>query len=473
MLYNKVRPNKFTELVGQRNVVKNLMAQSQKDKFFNIYILCGQYGSGKTTVARILAMALNCEHKDEQGNPCLECESCKAILEKKAADVIEIDAASNNSIDNVRDIINTVQYMPRMKKKVYIIDEVHRLSKQAFDCLLKTFEEPPEHAVFILCTTEDKSLPDTITSRAPVYTFNRLSDEDICARLEEIAKKEGYAYNQDGIYTIAQYSKGAMRNALSLLEQLAIQGEITEESVRSLLGLNSFSLYENVFNALLDKDVNAVISFLREYTKEGKNVVRLIDDLQSVLCNALIKNANRTFVIPGSQQSVSVVSKMAEKPVEDIMGIMKLLLAIKEKLGADVSIDNCIVVFLSELTRNNVEKKVQILEDKVAELEEKISNFKATDNALVATNVPAVEIKTSATCEITQEHTDGFEATAEDECPFETTATPVEIVQVEETKTETVNSVVETSEPVSSVTTTGMGNLSIPFGAMAEFGFPF
>lgn len=472
MLYNKVRPNKFTELVGQRNVVKNLMAQSQKDKFFNIYILCGQYGSGKTTVARILAMALNCEHKDEQGNPCLECESCKAILEKKAADVIEIDAASNNSIDNVRDIINTVQYMPRMKKKVYIIDEVHRLSKQAFDCLLKTFEEPPEHAVFILCTTEDKSLPDTITSRAPVYTFNRLSDEDICVRLEEIAKKEGYSYNQDGIFTIAQYSKGAMRNALSLLEQIAIQGEITENSVRSLLGLNSFSLYENVFNALLNKDVNETISFLREYTKEGKNVLRLIDDLQSVLCNALVKNANKDYEIKGSQLYVSTVVKMAEKEAEDIMGIMSMLMAVKEKLGSDLSVDNCIITFLAEMNRKNVEDKVHVLEDKVAELEAKMSTLKETDAILPCTNV-SVEPKKEEICvEMPKEDAIAGEfedVSMEEECPFlENTPAEVENVQEVESTNENVS-----AEPVSAVSTMSMESKTIPFGAMAAFGFPF
>ena len=189
MLYNAERPANFDQMIGQTLVVENIRNQSIKDQFFPVFILCGQYGSGKTTMARLIAMASNCEHKDEKGNPCGKCESCTAVLDHSPEGIIEIDGASNNGVDNVRKLLMQASTIGMFKKKVIVIDEAHMLSKSAFNALLITLENPPEHCIFILCTTEKEALPETVVSRAPVYMFGKIPDDLIKEHIQNVAGK--------------------------------------------------------------------------------------------------------------------------------------------------------------------------------------------------------------------------------------------------------------------------------------------
>ena len=189
MIYNDMRPHRFDDVKGQTLVVENIRNQSKKNRFFPVFILCGQYGSGKTTMARIIAMAANCKHKDANGNPCGECDSCRAVLDHSPEGIIEIDGASNNGVEDVRRLLADAGTFGMFDKKVIVIDEAHMLSKSAFNALLITLENPPEHCIFILCTTEKDALPDTVVSRAPVYTFGKIADAVIKDHIMEVARK--------------------------------------------------------------------------------------------------------------------------------------------------------------------------------------------------------------------------------------------------------------------------------------------
>ena len=212
-LYRKFRPTRFSEVKGQDHIVKTLENQMRTGRIGHAYLFCGTRGTGKTTVAKILAKAVNCEHPVD-GEPCGECEVCKAIAEGSSMNVIEIDAASNNGVDNIREIKEQVQYSPATGKyKVYIIDEVHMLSIGAFNALLKTLEEPPEYVIFILATTEVHKIPITILSRCQRYDFKRITILDIQKHLQSIAKKEDIQYEDDALYLIAQKADGAFRSS--------------------------------------------------------------------------------------------------------------------------------------------------------------------------------------------------------------------------------------------------------------------
>ena len=280
MLYADERPQTFDDVKEQEFVIKNLQSQAKRGVFFNSIILCGKYGTGKTTVARIFARAANCENRDENVNPFLKCASCKSILDRSGTDVIEIDGASNNGVDAARKLMKEINYIPMSRYRVIIIDECHRISPSAWDALLKTLEEPPEHVMFILCTTDETALPETIRSRAPIYRFESISAGMLARHAGETAKKHGIKISDNALNLLAAYADGSMRNVLSLLEQMSMQSKnITESDVEMLLGINHYTFTVEFISAMLSGDLSLCMEQLNSFVSEGRSMRLFAKDL--------------------------------------------------------------------------------------------------------------------------------------------------------------------------------------------------
>lgn len=295
MLYADERPQTFDEVRGQEFIIKNLQSQAKKGVFFNSIILCGKYGTGKTTVARIIARAANCENRDENGNPCMECASCRSILDRSGTDVIEIDGASNNGVDAARKLMKEINYIPMSKYRVIIIDECHRISSSAWDALLKTLEEPPKHVLFILCTTDETALPETIRSRAPIYRFESLPAGLLSRHAKETAKKHGIKIPDNALNLLASYADGSMRNVLSLLEQISMQGkDITESDVEMLLGINHYTFTVEFISGMLSGNLNICMERLNILISEGRSVRLFAKDLMRTAVDMVLQKTGIT-----------------------------------------------------------------------------------------------------------------------------------------------------------------------------------
>ena len=290
-LYRKFRPNEFKDVKGQDAVVKTLKNQIKTGRIGHAYLFCGTRGTGKTTVAKIFAKAVNCMHPVE-GSPCEECEMCRAISAGTSMNVIEIDAASNNGVDNIREIREEVAYRPTEGRyKVYIIDEVHMLSIGAFNALLKTLEEPPEYVIFILATTEAHKIPVTILSRCQRYDFKRISIDTICERLNELIEAEGLDVEDKAVRYIARMADGAMRDALSLLDQCVafyIGERLTYDHVLEVLGAVDTDVFGRLFRQVLKRNVKEVIGVLDELVMQGRELSQLAADFTWYLRNLLL-----------------------------------------------------------------------------------------------------------------------------------------------------------------------------------------
>ena len=290
-LYRKFRPDEFEDVKGQDAIVKTLKNQIKAERIGHAYLFCGTRGTGKTTVAKIFAKAVNCENPVD-GSPCGECRMCKAIASGASMNVIEIDAASNNGVDNIREIREEVAYRPTEGKyKVYIIDEVHMLSIGAFNALLKTLEEPPEYVIFILATTEAHKIPVTILSRCQRYDFKRISIETIAARLTELIAKEGWDVEDKAVRYIARMADGSMRDSLSLLDQCAafyIGEHLTYDHVLEVLGAVDTEVFSRLLRELLQMNVHAVIQIVDELVMQGRELSQLASDFTWYLRNLLL-----------------------------------------------------------------------------------------------------------------------------------------------------------------------------------------
>lgn len=290
-LYRKFRPDEFEDVKGQDAIVATLKNQIKSDRIGHAYLFCGTRGTGKTTVAKIFAKAVNCEHSKD-GSPCGECETCRSIAAGTSMNVIEIDAASNNGVDNIREIREEVSYRPTEGRyKVYIIDEVHMLSIGAFNALLKTLEEPPEYVIFILATTEAHKIPVTILSRCQRYDFKRISIETISARLTELIEKEKWDVEEKAVRYIARMADGSMRDALSLLDQCAsfyIGKRLTYDHVLEVLGAVDTEIFSRLLRELLAFDVSAVIETVDELVMQGRELSQLSADFTWYLRNLLL-----------------------------------------------------------------------------------------------------------------------------------------------------------------------------------------
>ncbi len=290
-LYRKFRPNEFEDVKGQDAIVKTLKNQIRANRIGHAYLFCGTRGTGKTTVAKIFAKAVNCEHTAD-GSPCGECNVCKAISSGASMNVIEIDAASNNGVDNIREIREEVAYRPTEGRyKVYIIDEVHMLSIGAFNALLKTLEEPPEYVIFILATTEAHKIPVTILSRCQRYDFKRISIDTISARLRELIDKEQWDVEDKAVRYIAKMADGSMRDSLSLLDQCAsfyIGEKLTYDHVLEVLGAVDTEVFSRLLRELISMDVRRVIKTVEDLVMQGRELSQLAADFTWYLRNLLL-----------------------------------------------------------------------------------------------------------------------------------------------------------------------------------------
>ena len=289
VLYRTYRPAKFSEVVGQKYIVKTLLNAIKKNRIAHAYLFAGPRGTGKTSVAKLFAKAINCENFNEES--CDTCKNCRAYLEGNHPDIIELDAASNNGIDDIREIIEQVPYAPLLGKyKVYIIDEVHMLTTQAFNALLKTLEEPPAHVIFIFATTDPQKVIPTVLSRCQRYNFSKISSFEIKKKTMEILEKEGITYEEKAVEELARMAEGGMRDALSLLEQCLAYNpdEVTLEDVEHIFGLTSVKEEVSLFTDIHNNRVSDVISRLRNMYTQGMDTKRLAVDLLEIVKDTLI-----------------------------------------------------------------------------------------------------------------------------------------------------------------------------------------
>lgn len=316
-IYRKFRPKTFDELLGQEHVTTVLRNQIINGNVGHAYLFCGTRGTGKTSASKLFARAVNCVNNID-GNPCNECEVCNGILDDSIMDVIEMDAASNNSVEDIRDLREKAKYPPaKGKYKVYIVDEVHMLSKGAFNALLKTLEEPPKHLLFILATTEPQKLPATIQSRCQRYDFKRISVNDMLINMKNICEELGVKVEEKGLYLIAKNADGAMRDAQSLLDQcVSFTGsEITYDDVISVLGtVNSTTIFE-IADGIIEKSIKNSLQIVEHVVQNGKDINQFMKDLILHFRNLMIvKSAdNVDNIIDGSKEFIEELKKQSKK----------------------------------------------------------------------------------------------------------------------------------------------------------------
>ncbi len=317
-LYRKYRPKDFSDVKGQEHIVKTLTNQIQADRIGHAYLFCGTRGTGKTTVAKIFAKAVNCENPGPDG-PCGECAMCRAIEAQSSMNVVEIDAASNNRVDDIRQVIDEVQYSPAEGRfKVYIIDEVHMLSTSAFNALLKTLEEPPSYLIFILATTEAHKIPLTILSRCQRYDFKRIRVEEIAGRLRELLEREGIGAEDRALSYIARQADGALRDGLSLLEQCIsfyFGQELTYENVLKVLGAVDHGVYHELMEALVSNRAESVIEVVGGVVEQGKDLTQFVNEFVWYLRNLLVvKTAeDASQLVDMSEENLREMETYAEK----------------------------------------------------------------------------------------------------------------------------------------------------------------
>ena len=313
-LYRKWRPQTFADVIGQQHITDTLRAQLQSGRLSHAYLFTGTRGTGKTTCAKILARAVNCEHP-VNGDPCNECAACRGILDGSVLDVTEIDAASNNGVDNIRDLRDETRYTPaQVKKRVFIIDEVHMLSIGAFNALLKTLEEPPEHVLFILATTELHKVPATILSRCQRFDFRRIGAEDIARRLLDVAVGEGIQLTEGAARLIARLADGAMRDALSMLDRAAAAGAVDEQTVTTALGVLGQDDGVRLAEALKAGDLAAAVGLLDEYYNAGRDLASVYDQMLGLIRDALLVKTSKTDVsgLISPAYSVKTLQKLCD-----------------------------------------------------------------------------------------------------------------------------------------------------------------
>ena len=383
--YRKYRPSTFTDVVGQQHITTTLENAVKSGKTSHAYLFTGSRGTGKTSCAKILAKAVNCLDS-HNGNPCNECEICKGIDNGSILDIIEIDAASNNGVDNIRDLREEANFTPaNAKYRVYIIDEVHMLSIGAFNALLKTLEEPPAHVIFILATTEVHKLPSTILSRCQRFDFKRIPPEDMAVRLKEVAEKENLQLADDGAMLIARIADGAMRDALSLLDRCSsYEGVIDSAAVASSAGLAGREYIFELCDCILEKDSAKALEVIDKLYNDSCDMERLITELTSHFRNLMVSKAVKNFedMIICSQGEIDIIREQSAKTtLATIMSCIDILTAsastMKQGANRRTSAELCII----RLCTPSLDSDINALLRRISELESAIASGKVTVKA--------------------------------------------------------------------------------------------
>ena len=379
-LYRKFRPDSFQDVKGQDAIVRTLKNQIRAQRIGHVYLFCGTRGTGKTTVAKILAKAVNCEHPID-GNPCNECETCKAIAAGNSMNVIEIDAASNNGVDNIREIREEVTYSPTSGKyKVYIIDEVHMLSIGAFNALLKTLEEPPSYVIFILATTEAHKIPITILSRCQRYDFKRIARTTIVDRLRELMDEEQVEVEDKALRYIAKKGDGSMRDALSLLDQCIafyLGEKLTYEHVLDVLGAVDTDEFSKLLREVLDGDVTQVILHLENMIMQGRDLTQLVNDFTWYLRNLLLLKSsdNMEDVLDVSAENLEQLKEEAAMVRDDtLMRYIRIFSELQNQIKYAGSKRVMLEVALIKLCRPQMEQDQLSVLERVRRLEKQLAS---------------------------------------------------------------------------------------------------
>ena len=389
--YRKYRPSTFTDVVGQEHITKTLENAVKTGKTSHAYLFTGSRGTGKTSCAKILAKAVNCIDSHD-GNPCNNCEICKGIDSGAILDIIEIDAASNNGVDNIRDLREEANFTPaNAKYRVYIIDEVHMLSIGAFNALLKTLEEPPAHVIFILATTEVHKLPSTILSRCQRFDFKRIPPEAIAGRLKEVAEKENLQISNDGAMLIARIADGAMRDALSLLDRCSsYEGIIDSAVVANSAGLAGREHIFELCDCILEKDAAKALEVVNKLYNDSCDMERLITELTSHFRNLMVSKAVKNFqdMIICSQGEIEIIRQQSAKTtLATIMSCIDVLTAsaatMKQGANRRTSAELCII----RLCTPSLDADMNAILRRLSELENAVASGKITVKA--ETTAPA------------------------------------------------------------------------------------
>lgn len=390
-LYRKYRPLTFDSVVGQQHIVSTLEHAITEGRLSHAYLFCGPRGTGKTTMARILAKALLCRNAEaaraEGASGCMPdgtCEECELIAEGNHPDVYELDAASRTGVDNVREeIINSVNFAPvRGKYKIYIIDEVHMLTTAAFNALLKTLEEPPAHVIFVLCTTDPQKILETILSRCQRFDFHRIGNEDIERRLAYVCEQEGFDYDDEALAIVARHAKGGMRDALSTLEQLSVfgNGTVHADDARSLLGEVSDQILGEFARAIADRDVAELYGLIRAQVEEGNDLLELTRDLVAHVRDvyvACVAGARAELFEGGSEQAEALAAEAAafgEHPADRLARVLTVLddAALEMRGASDVRL--VLEIACTRLARPEADLTIEALAERVARLEAMVAN---------------------------------------------------------------------------------------------------
>lgn len=377
VLYRTYRPAKFSEVVGQDFIVKTLLNAIKNDKIAHAYLFAGPRGTGKTTVAKLFAKAINCANFNDEA--CDDCDNCRAYLESNHPDIIEMDAASNNGVDEIREIIEQVPYAPLLGKyKVYIIDEVHMLSTSAFNALLKTLEEPPAHVIFILATTDPQKVIPTVLSRCQRYNFSKINTYEIKRRTIDVLKSENIPFEEKAVEEIARMAEGGMRDALSLLEQCLAYNpnELKLEDIQNIFGLTSTPEEVDLYNKIHENEVSDVVSKLRGMYAQGMDTKRLAVDLLEIVKDALIYS---------DQAKEELLSKLTPVEAQNILGKVSIDTLLKDARNLEDVLSKekqnqsflsylelCLIQMANNINKQNTvvkkiikqEKPVEIIEEK-------------------------------------------------------------------------------------------------------------
>lgn len=411
-LYRKYRPLTFDSVVGQQHIVSTLEHAITEGRLSHAYLFCGPRGTGKTTMARILAKALLCRNAEaaraEGASGCMPdgtCEECELIAEGNHPDVYELDAASRTGVDNVREeIINSVNFAPvRGKYKIYIIDEVHMLTTAAFNALLKTLEEPPAHVIFVLCTTDPQKILETILSRCQRFDFHRIGNEDIEHRLAYVCEQEGFDYDDEALAIVARHAKGGMRDALSTLEQLSVfgNGSVHADDARSLLGEVSDQILGEFARAIAERDIAELYGLIRAQVEEGNDLLELTRDLVAHVRDvyvACVAGARAELFEGGSEQAEALAAEAAafgEHPADRLARVLTVLddAALEMRGASDVRL--VLEIACTRLARPEADLTIEALAERVARLEAMVANaavpasVAAAQAAAPAASVPA------------------------------------------------------------------------------------